>query len=141
MKRQPKTYILYLGLAALLGGVLLKVFLNTPEGALLRLPYILSGFGTGLTAVGLVNLYRIKLSKGNPEKAKMYEIAEKDERNIRLREKAGYSVWYITLFALAVLSLSLVVLDYITAALISLAVLFLHTLSFFILIAVYSKKI
>lgn len=141
MKKKPKSYIFFLGIALFALGLLLRVLLAEEEGAALSLPYVLLGVGTGITGVGAVNLYKLRLLRENPEKARQLEIEEMDERNIRLREKAGYASWYVTLFALAALSLTLVVLNYKTACLLSICVLLVHTASLFIGIYVYNKEL
>jgi uncharacterized membrane protein len=141
MKKQPKSYIFYLGIALFALGLLLTALLAEREGALAVLPHVLVGFGAGITGVGVVNLFRLKLIMKDPEKARQLEIEEKDERNIRLREKAGYATWYLTLFTLAALSLTLLILDYKTACLLAFGVLLTHAAALFIWIYVYNERL
>ena len=141
MKKQPKHYIFYMGIAVFAAGLLLEALFTDADRVMQSLSLALAGFGSGIVMVGAVNLYRLRLLKNNPEKAKQIEINEKDERNIWLREKAGYTTWYITLFTLAILSMTLLVLDYKTACWLSLGALFIHIASLFIFINIYNKKI
>lgn len=141
MKKQPKTYLFYMGIIVFVISILLKVLMPDAEGPLEALPYVLSGFGSGIIGVGVVSIIRKRKIKQNPEKAKLYEIAEKDERNIKLREKAGYASWHITLFLLAILSMAFVIFDYKMACWLTIGALFIHVISLFIFIAIYDKKL
>jgi len=141
MNKKPKSYIFYMGIGIFAVGLLLKLVFADAEGALLTIPFVLTGFGAGIIGVGVVNLYRLKLLKNNPEKAKQYEVAEKDERNIRLREKSGYATWYVTMFILAILSMTLLVLNDNLACWLTLGALTIHIASFFVYIAIYNKKL
>lgn len=141
MKKQPKSYIFYMGIIIFVVGLLLKFLIPASDGALQALPFVLTGFGAGIIGVGVVNIFRKRMIDNNPQKAKQYEINEKDERNIRIREKAGYATWYTTLFMLSAISLTFVVLDYKVAGFISLGALFIHIISLFVYIHIYNKKI
>ena len=141
MKNQPKTYIFNIGIIIFVVGLLLKFLIPESKGVLKALPFVLTGFGAGIIGVGVVNIIRKRLIDNNPQKAKLYEINEKDERNIRLREKAGYTTWYTTHFVLAANSLAFVVLNYKFAAFYSLGALFIHIIRLFVYIHIYNKKI
>ena len=141
MKNQPKTYIFYMGMFIFGIGMLLKFIIPDVDGALQAMPFVLTGFGAGIIGVGVVNLFRKKIIENNPQKAKQYEIAEKDERNIILREKAGLATWYITLFTLAIIILTFVILDYKIASFVALGGLFIHIISLFVYINIFNKKL
>ena len=141
MKKQPKPYILQMGIIVFVVGILLKFLFPASDGALHTLPFVLNGFGAGIVGVGVVTVLRKKVIDNDPQKAKQYEINEKDERNIRIREKAGYATWYTTLFVLSAVSLIFVVLEYNVACFISLGALFIHIISLFVYIRKYDKKI
>src|SRR5690554_7384137 len=87
MKKQPKTYMFYIGIIIFVIGLLLKFLIPESEGAMQSAPFVLTGFGAGIIGVGAAGIFRKKVFDKNPEKAKKYEIAEKDERNIRLRDR------------------------------------------------------
>ena len=81
LKEQKKFGILWLsiGAALFLAGLLLG---ETEYGS-----YI-SGFGGGLTAVGLVRLLRVRRLSRDPEKAADYDASLKDERTAYVANKA-----------------------------------------------------
>jgi uncharacterized membrane protein len=128
------------GLHGFAVGLLLKFLLAETDEALQTLSVALTGFGAGIIGVGAVNLFRLRLLKNNPEKARQYDVAEKDERNIRLREKSGYAAWYITMFVLAALFIALLVLDDDLACWLAVCALTIHIAIFFVFTAGYNKK-
>ncbi len=140
MKKQPRTYIFYIGIAVFAIGLLLMFILPDAEGAMQSLPFVLTGVGAGFIGVGVSNMLRKRVIEHDPKKAKEYEIAEKDERNIRLNEKAGLTTWYITVFVLAALSLIFVVFNNWVACWLTLGALFIHIASLFICIYFYNKR-
>ena len=141
MKKLSKSYIFYIGIIIFAVGLLLKILIPASDGALHSLPFVLSGFGSGIIGVGVANILRKRTLDNDPQKAKQYEINENDERNIRIREKAGYATWYTTLLMLSVISLTFVVLDYKVVCFISLGALFIHIISLYVYISIYNRKI
>ena len=101
------------------------------------LPVIIIGLGSILIGTNLLVVFRLSNSKLTKE----LEINEKDERNIRVREKSGYSTWFITQLALVAMLISLSIMDYDVPAWIALAVLAIHNGSLLLGIAVHNKKI
>ena len=140
MRKQIKSYIFYAGVAAFALGLLLRSLFPVANGAMQSLSFVLIGFGSGIIGVGIATLFRQRILMEHPEKAKQQEIDEKDERNVRLREKAGYATWYITMFVLAALSMAFVVMNLAIACWLTLGALFVHIISFFVCIGSYSKK-
>lgn len=138
MKKQHKSYIFYMGILIFVIGLLLKFLIPETNGSWQS---VITGFGAGIVGVGIAGIFRQKMIEKDPKKAKQYEIAEKDERNIRLREKAGYATWYITLFMLGILSLVFVMLDYKLQSFLTIGVLFIHIISLFVYIIIYNKKL
>jgi anaerobic C4-dicarboxylate transporter len=141
MKKHLSTYIFYIGIGAFAAGLVLNALFGEMEGAIRTLSFVLTGFGTGIIIVGVINNFRIRRLKNDPEKAKQLEIDETDERNIRLREKAGYATWHSTMFIFAALTIAFSVLDNKIAFWVTLGALFVHIFSFNIFISVYNKKI
>lgn len=141
MKKQQKSYIFYMGILIFVIAILLIILMPNAEGPLGVLPYVLCGFGLGIIGVSVVCTIRMRKIKQDPKKARQYEIAEKDERNIRLREKAGYASWIISLFVMAILSMVFIIFDYKIACLLAIIALFIHVISLFVFIAIYDKKI
>ena len=91
LKEQKKFGILWLsiGAALFLAGLLLG---ETEYGS-----YI-SGFGGGLTAVGLVRLLRVRRLSRDPEKAADYDASLKDERTVYISNKARSMTLFICVF-------------------------------------------
>ncbi len=140
MKGKPKAVVFYLGIVIFAVGMLLQFLFPEAEGAMQSLPLVLTGFGAGIIGVGVANILRKRNIDSHPEKARQYEIAEKDERNVRLREKAGYATWYVTLFVLAILSMVLVVLNQYLACFLALGALLIHVIGWFVFMYIYSKR-
>jgi len=141
MKKQSKAFVFYTGIVVFAIGLMLSFVFAESEGIKGSLPSVLTGCGAGIIGAGLASILLKKKLKNNPDKAKEYEIAEKDERNIRLREKAGYATWYTTLFMLAFVSLIFVILDYYLLSLVAIGALFVHIISLFVFICIYDKKL
>lgn len=142
MKKQSKFYgLLFIGFLLLVAGLLLKFFTPTDEGMVFGLTFIMVGLGAGLVGAVGAKVFMERILHRDPVLAKQYEINEKDERNIRLREKAGYASWYSTLLMLSLVALIFLLLDYMVATFILIGVLLVHLLSFFVYVYVYNKKI
>ena len=140
MSGKLRPYVFNAGILLFCAGIALRYIFPEAGGVLESLPHILSGFGAGIMGVGVIFLFRKRRIEADPEKAKQFEIDENDERNIRLKEKAGYAAWHITLFALAALSLTFLILDDRAACLLSLGVLLIHKISLVIFTYAYNKK-
>lgn len=141
MKKQSRSYIFYMGIIIFVVGLLLKLLFPASDGVLYTLPFVLNGFGAGIIGVGVANIIRKRMFDNNPQKAKQYEINENDERNIRIREKAGYATWYTTLLIMSAITMTFLILDYKVACFISLGAMFIHVISLFVYIYIYNKKI
>ena len=141
MKNKLKSYTFNIGVILFAIGIMLRYILPEADGVLKSLPHILSGFGTGIIGVGVVLIFKKRAIESNPEKAKEYEINEKDERNILINEKASNVTWYVTLFTLAALSLAFLIMDNMKACLLSLGVLLAHKISLLICVNVFKKKL
>jgi len=141
MKKDPKSYVFYLGFALFAVGLILAFLFPDADDIMQALPFVLVGCGSGIISVGIVNIMRKKKIDKDPKKAWEYEIAEKDERNIRIREKAGYAAWYTTLYVLAMLALVFVVLkNYLAFGLVG-GAFFIHMISLFVYVKIYNKKL
>ena len=105
LKEQKKFGILWLsiGVALFLAGLLLG---ETEYGS-----YI-SGFGGGLTAVGLARLLRVRRLSRDPEKAADYDASLKDERTVYISNKARSMTLFICVFVqVAASMLAILVFD------------------------------
>ena len=71
-----------------------------------------SGFGGGLTAVGLVRLLRVRRLSRDPEKAADYDALLKDERTVYISNKARSMTFFICVFVqVAASMLAILVFD------------------------------
>ncbi|MCL2810759.1 MAG: hypothetical protein FWD25_02595 [Clostridia bacterium] len=109
-------------------------FLGVPESACC----FIAGLGcawVGLGAVGAI------VQRLNPQYAKKLEIQQKDERNMVIREKAGYIAFLVTLFALAMLAFVFLLLGSDLACALALVAMAVHVGSFFVAMLVYDKQL
>jgi len=97
-----------------------------------------AGFGFVWIVYGVINLYYLNK---RPDIIKLQEIGEKDERNITIREKAGYSTFVITLFTLVILEFALLNLGYKLASILTVIVLMIHICTFLIGLKYYNDRI
>lgn len=99
---------------------------------------IFSGVGGAWIGVGALNLYKLKRK---PNIIKKQEIAENDERNIEIRQKAAYSTFFVTLFGLVLLQIIFVVNNYTTASILTTIVLAIHVISLLVFLRHYNNKL
>jgi len=88
-------------------------------------------------------IYKILFRKNknsSPEAARQLEIDEKDERNIRIKEKAGYASWHTTLIILVVMALIFVFINNPTGYWLAAGALVLHKIMLMIFTSIYNKK-
>jgi len=149
MRKQSKPWLFVLGPCALVAGAIIKAFfegsgIDTVTENAMHLPALSSmllGFGSSLSAVGIIYFIVTRwMKKRNPDKVKQIEIEAKDERNVKLLEKSGYTTWYVTMISLMLLSLSFVALGLITAFWLTLGVFVIHVTTFFLCGYIYDKK-
>jgi len=95
----------------------------------------LGGAWVGLGAVGAI------LQRLNPTYVKKMEIMQKDERNTFIRLKSGYIAFMVTLFSLAVLAFTFLLLDNDLACALTLCAMAVHVGGFFVAMLVYDKKL
>jgi len=98
----------------------------------------LSGLGSAWVCFGVVGAI---LKRVNPAYVKRQEIEQKDERNIQMREKAGYVAFITTLFVFVLLGLVFLLLDNRLACILTLCAMAIHLLGFFAALFFYDKKI
>ena len=107
LREQKKCGLLWLGIGAalFLAGLALQVRDTASAG-------YMSGFGGGLTAVGLVRLLRVRRLSRDPEKAADYDASLKDERTAYVANKARSMTFFICVYVqLAAALLAILVFD------------------------------
>jgi len=113
-------------------------FLMEHLGVNLIAACFVSGIGCAWVGLGVIGVFVNRLK---PESVKKMEIDQKDERNIQIREKSGYVTFLITLFALMLLEFTFLILDNDLACMLTIGVMAIHLLSFFIALFYYDKKL
>jgi len=116
-------------------GVLRQFFSNV-AGAYMCSNFI-SGFGVALILIGVFYAFR---ERSNPEAVKQREIDEKDERNIRIKEKAGYATWHVTLLMLVAMAFVFIFMDYVLGFWIVAGAVVFHKLMFVVFSVIYGKR-
>ena len=140
-----KKLIMCIGLVSvvLVFVILLTVNIIYPEclSNLGNFKWILFGVIAGAVgAICSIILNKLRFEK-NSEKAKLVNINENDERNIIIRKTAGYYMWFVTLYLLCAMSFIFVMLDLTIAMWITIAVMIIHVVLYFILLVQINKKI
>ena len=137
MKKQSKPYFLFIGIFITISATIFAFIYSGESGIMERLPLAILGCGIVLIGIGGLQL----TMSGNPEKMKQLEIEEKDERNVKIREKAGFAVWFLTFFMLTILFLTFVIIGIEIAAWLTAGVLFIHIIGIVVCAGVFSRKI
>ena len=104
-------------------------------------PSVLSGIGSGILAVGLVQLFRAVRIEQDPELKKRVETASKDERYAFISMKAKEAAFAIYLIIAGVISMAALILGYeslgMTAAMSICLLVILYTIMFRIMAKKY----
>ena len=119
-------------------GLLSLSFLLKHLGANLIATCFVAGIGCAWVGLGVIGIFVKRLK---PESVKKMEIDQKDERNIQIREKSGYVTFLITLFTLMLLEFVFLVLDNDIACILTIGVMAVHVVSYFIGLLYYDKKL
>ncbi|MBP2134240.1 drug/metabolite transporter (DMT)-like permease [Methanomicrobium sp. W14] len=103
---------------------------------------VLIGVGAALAVLGIGNLVGKYVTKAveTPETIKVSQREENDERNVRIREKAGWNASHITLYVLSFLAVASALMDLDLYITISLALLILMDFLLIVGSIVYYEK-
>ena len=99
-------YSLYLGIALFIVSIIFMfIYAITGRTSSIIKPIanVLWILSCGVFGAGVTNSINKRNIRKYPEKAKEYEIQKKDERNIHIREKAGYAAFIASLIELLIL--------------------------------------
>ncbi|MGI5962140.1 MAG: hypothetical protein ACOX7N_00320 [Lawsonibacter sp.] len=138
--QHAKTYLPALGMAVAVGlGVSATILGERLASPLSGLSFGLAGALGGLSGARLLTAHFDRT--WTPEERKEIERAEKDERNVTIREKAAYSSWYWTLYLLwGAFFLTLVLGSGFPTALVS-VVIVLHCVFYMVNMNRWTKKL
>lgn len=131
MKKKISDYIIAAaGLLLLCGGLLLLKLIDTPQGMMKALPYVLVGVGCGLFGQGTGNIIGRRAVKNNPDIQKQIEIEKNDERNTAIRNRAKAKAYDIMVFVYGALMLSFALMGIKLAALLLLVFSYLSVVGY-----------
>ena len=105
--KNKRTYIVYI--VEILAGLAIE---GLALSGLFRETGVLTGIGSGILAVGLVQLFRAFRIERDPELKKRFETAAKDERYAFISMKAKEAAFAIYLIIAGVLCMAFLVLGY-----------------------------
>ena len=80
-------------------------------GAMMTLPYICIGLGSGVFGHGMGNIVSKKALKNSPELEKQMEIEQKDERNVAIANRAKAKAYDIMIFVFGALMVSFAIMN------------------------------
>jgi uncharacterized membrane protein len=134
---RPYITLICLGAALVLTGVIAKILVedNDINGRLIGLG---AGLGGATIALGFVGLI---LQRRKPEVKRQQEIDEKDERNIRIREKSAYDTFLMTLLCLIAAEIVFIFLDEMILCLIIIGVMTIQLFSYLVFLYRNSERL
>lgn len=97
-----------------------------------------AGLGSGAIILGCIGMIRLRKKPYDPRRA---EIDKNDERLVKIRETSAQGTFYVTLIALNAAVLAFLFLDQIVACFITLGVMAVHVMCYFIMLIYYNKKL
>lgn len=107
MKQNVRNALLIAGGLVLVGaGIFLVTAIPNPQGLLLALPYVGIGVGCGTFGYGAGDAISMRALKNNPELQKELEIAQTDERNVAIADRAKAKAFDVMLYIFGALMLS-----------------------------------
>ena len=117
-----------------------QVFSDSDSVVIVDYFHFIAGLGAGLMFAGAIYKVIFRNDSNSPEAVKQREIDEKDERNIRIREKAGYASWHATLLIFVAMALVFVFMGYPLGYWMSAGAVVLHKAILLIFTSAYNKR-
>jgi len=138
MKHVIRKYTLIVGIVIFaVSSAIRQLF---PQAFDADMTHFVAGMGAGLMFLGVIFAIIFRNSDNSPETVKRRVIEENDERNIRIKEKAGYASWHTTLILLVIMALVFVFTDNPLGYWLSAGTAVLHKLVLLGFTAMYNKK-
>jgi len=138
MKHVIRKYTLIVGIVVFaVSSAIRQLF---PQAFDADMTHFVAGMGAGLIFLGVIFAIIFRNSDNSPETVKHRVIEENDERNIRIKEKAGYASWHTTLILLVIMALVFVFTDNPLGYWLSAGAAVLHKLILLGFTAMYNKK-
>jgi len=123
-----------------IASVIRQVFFDSDNVIIVDYFQFITGLGAGLMLAGAVFRIIFRFTDNTPEAVKQREIDENDERNIRIKEKAGYASWYATLLIFIAMALVFIIMDNPLGYWLSAGAVVLHKVILLIFTSIYNKK-
>lgn len=125
---KAKYAMIVLGLLVLAAGIFMIKTVGDPQGVLRPLPYICIGVGCGLFGHGMSDVVSQRALRRDPALRKQMEIAQNDERNIAIANRAKSKAFDLMSIVFSALMLVFALMNVDLAALLLLvaAYLFVH---------------
>lgn len=112
MKKTGLFYSLtVLGIALIVGGIIILKTVGDPQGAIQTLPYVMIGFGCGIFGYGFGEIINRAAMKKHPELAQQNEINKTDERNVTIANRAKAKAYDAMLFIFGALMIALALMN------------------------------
>ncbi len=129
MKKRVTDYLIAaVGLLLLGAGLFLLKTVSVPQGVMRALPYVLVGVGCGAFGGGLGNLISRKAMQNSPDIQKRKEIAQNDERNVAIANRAKAKAYDRMVFVFGALMLAFALMGVDTAAVLLLVAAYLFVI-------------
>ncbi|HKL87302.1 MAG TPA: hypothetical protein VJ861_13325 [Treponemataceae bacterium] len=130
--------LLLVGIISLIVSLILykMVSIERPHISMLKGMFI--GLGSVFTAIGIINIFQIKMS--SPEKLKANEIELKDERNIEILMLALSISGKVATYLFAIMSFVFIGMNYIVPALMAIGSMYIQLSVFLIAHRYYKSK-
>ena len=138
MKHVIRKYTLIVGIVVFAVSSAIRQLI--PQAFDADMTHFVAGMGAGLIFLGVIFAIIFRNSDNSPETVKRRVIEENDERNIRIKEKAGYASWHTTLILLVIMALVFVFTDNPLGYWLSAGTAVLHKLVLLGFTAMYNKK-
>jgi len=135
MKKVVWNILFYSGFALLIFSSVFSQFLSDSVSSPV-INFIL-GFAIAIMLVGLTFMF---INRYSTEGAKQYEIDDKDERNIRIKEKASYITMFVAYGLIGLLAFAFLFMGYRDVAFITVAGAVVLRIVYEIFKVIYNKK-
>lgn len=105
MKKARNVIFMSVGILIFIAGLCLLKKADSPQVFMRALPFICLGAGSGTLGYGVSNMVTDKMYQRHPDRKKQADIANRDERNILIANRAKAKAYDLMLFLLCVLVL------------------------------------
>ena len=123
-----------------IASIVRQIFSDSDSVVIVDYFHFIAGLGAGLMFAGAIYKVIFRNDGNSPEAVKQREIEENDERNIRIKEKAGYASWHASLLISVAMALVFIFIDYPPGYWLSAGAVVLHKIILLIFTSIYNKS-